>query len=208
MTLRKLLVALFAMALAAAGCDGDDGDGDSQPSAPTESSTTSTTSAAAADDDDEEPSCDFGGSRDQQRAEPQGIPLVITDVEIAVVDDGCVEAVTFSIREREGAESPSLGYEVEPDEPPFVATNDEEIEVEGESFVRVTFLNGSTLDENFEQAYGGPDEIGGEDDLIVEVVKVSDFEGVSEWVVGLNSPYAFVVDDGDDDRFAVTFGVT
>lgn len=207
MTLRRLLVALFAVALVAAGCDGD-GDGDSQPPAPTESSTTSTTSAAAATDDDEEPSCDFAGSRDRQRAEPQGIPLVITDVEIAVVDDGCVEAVTFSIREREGAESPSLGYEVEPDEPPFVATNDEEIEVEGESFVRVTFLNGSTLDENFEQAYSGPDEIGGEDDLIVEVVKVSDFEGVSEWVVGLNSPYAYVVDEGDDDRFAVTFGVT
>ncbi len=206
MTLRKLLVALFAMTLVAAGCDGDDGDGDSQSPAPTGSSTTSTTSAAAADDD--EPSCDFEGTRDQQRAEPQGIPLVITDVEVAVVDDGCVEAVTFSIREREGAESPSLGYEVEPDEPPFVATNDEEIEVEGESFVRVTFLNGSTLDENFEQAYSGPDEVGGEDDLIVEVVKVSDFEGVSEWVVGLNSPYAFVVDDGDDERFAVTFGVT
>lgn len=207
MTLRRLLVALFAMALVAAGCDGDDGDSDSQPPAPTESSTTSTTSAAAADDD-EEPSCDFEGGRDQQRGEPQGIPLVITDVEITVVDDGCVEAVTFSIREREGAESPSLGYDVEPDEPPFVATNDEEIEVQGESFVRVTFLNGSTLDENFEQAYSGPDEIGSEDDLIVEVVKISDFEGVSEWVVGLNSPYAFVVDDGDNDRFAVTFGVT
>lgn len=205
MTLRRLLVTLFAMALVAAGCNGD-GDGDSQPPAPPESSTTSIASAAA--DDDEKPSCDFEGNRDQQRAEPQGIPLVITDVEIVVVDDGCVEAVTFSIREREGAESPSLGYEVEPDEPPFVATNDEEIEVEGESFVRVTFLNGSTLDENFEQAYRGPDEIGGDDDLIVEVVKISDFEGVSEWVVGLNSPYAFVVDDGDDDRFAVTFGVT
>lgn len=203
MIVRKLLVALFAMTLIAAGCDGDD---DSQPSLPSESSTTSTSSAAGDDGDD--PSCDFEGSRDQERVEPEGIPLVVTDVEIVVVDDGCVEAVTFSIREREGAESPQLGYDVKPAEPPFVATNDEQIEVEGESFVGITLLNGSTLDENFEQAYTGPDTISGDADLVVEVVKVSDFEGVSEWVVGLNGPYPFVVGDREDDRFTVAFGAT
>lgn len=205
MTLRRLLVALFAMTLVAAGCGGDS-DGDSQPLPPSESSTTSTTGAAA--DDGEDLSCDFEGSRDQERAEPEGIPLVVTDVGVVVVDDGCIEAVTFSIREREGAESPELGYEVRPAEPPFVATNDEEIEVEGESFVEITLLNGSTLDENFEQAYTGPDAISGDADLVVEVVKISDFEGVSEWVVGLNAPYPFVVDDREDDRFTVAFGMT
>lgn len=206
MVLRRLLGVLFAMTLVAAGCDGGDDD-DTQPTSPAESSTTSTTSAAAADDGGD-PSCDFEGSRDQERAEPEGIPLVITDVNIVVVDDGCVEAVTFSIREREGAESPELGYDVVPGEPPFVATNDEEITVEGDFFVEITLLNGSTLDENFEEAYAGPDEISGDADLIVEVVKISDFEGVSEWVVGLNAPYPFVVDDREDDRFTVAFGAT
>lgn len=202
MTLRRLTVSLVAVMLVAAGCDGDDGSPDpdgaeTSTSAPTSTVAPTTTDAAA---------CEFAGSRERERVEPEGAPLVVTDVAVVVVEDGCVEAATVSLRSRDDGGS-SLGYEVEPDEPPFLATNDQEVEVEGVAFVRITLLNGSTLDENFEQAYTGPDRIRADDaDLITEVVKVSDFEGVSEWVVGLVAEHRFAV-SVEPDRFAVAFGV-
>lgn len=180
---RALWIVLLVLALGAASCPEDDDEangGDTEPTgrqAVAEETTTTGELACLSE----------GGDVGDERVDPRGIPIPITDVEVTGTDPGCRERVTFTFEEP--AEDSALGYTVGFREPPFRDISGAEVSVEGSSFLQVVLLNGTTVDLSSGEAretYAGPDEVVGEGaELITEVVLVSDFEGQSEWVVGL-----------------------
>lgn len=90
-------------------------------------------------------------------------------------------------------------YEVAYADPPFVATNDEEVEVEGEAFLRVRMEGTSSFNLNEGvPVYEGPDRVTGDTQVVTEVVDVDDFEALVIWVVGLTEQRPFVVTELTD----------
>lgn len=200
MTPQRLAASLLALALVAGACD--DGDGGTDGATTTTSSTTTTTFNEAAE------LCDFAGGLDTVREEPEGGPMLIDDVQHEIVLESCVEQVAFAFRQPEAGSE--LGYEVVYSEGPFRDVSGRTIEVEGEAFLEVALLNGTAVDlsgEEFEETFTGPVEVAGNAEFVVDVVSISDFEGVSEWVIGLDARHPFnVTYDPDVPSLTVDLG--
>jgi len=79
-------------------------------------------------------------------------------------------------------------YRVDYADPPFVAVNDETVEVAGTAFLRVRMDGTSTfnLDDGV-PVYDGPKRVVSDTTVVTEVVDVEDFEGVVVWVIGLDA---------------------
>lgn len=191
-----VLVAIFGTAC-------DDGGGEV---VGTDATTSSSEAGAVTDQEAADTGSACTASEDREMAETAG-----TDDESAVLAGGlafitdvmhdsapCFQIVRFDFE----LDSPDteVGYEVGYEAGPFEDVSGRAVAVEGEAFLRVVFLNGSTVDLSSEVpretytdepavAPGAP---------VVDIVKVSDFEGVSEWVIGLTEKLSFDVGGGAD----------
>lgn len=198
--MRPLLAVLAATLLALTGCD--DGDGGDGGDAVTTTSTASTTTTAAADERAagecplDEPVEEMGTA--QVRAEPEGDLFFIEVVDHAVAPGACLEQVTFFFEEGVAGEP---GYEVAYASPPFEDQGGRETGVVGDAFLRVVLLNGTTVDLSGEepretltsQREPPPGAV------VRDIAMVSDFEGVSEWVIGLDTRRPFRVEFSPDE---------
>ena len=84
-------------------------------------------------------------------------------------------------------------------DPPFVATNDEEVDVAGEAFLQVRLEGTSSfnLDEGV-PVYDGPSRVTSDTQVVTEVVDVDDFEALVIWVIGLTEQKPLVVTELSD----------
>jgi hypothetical protein len=84
-----------------------------------------------------------------------------------------------------------VGYE----DPPFVETSGEEVDVDGNAFIYVNISPALTHDvDTFEPTYTGDEELRPGFAPIVEIQFLGDFEAVMEWVIGLDSERPFTVE--------------
>lgn len=90
-------------------------------------------------------------------------------------------------------------YEVAYADPPFIATNDQEVDVEGEAFVRVR-LEGTSSFNLIEgvPVYEGPRRVDSDTEVVTEVVDVDDFEALVIWVIGLTEQKPLLVTELSD----------
>lgn len=90
-------------------------------------------------------------------------------------------------------------YEVAYADPPFVGTDGEEVQVEGEAFVRVRLEGTSSFNLNEGvPVYEGPRRVESDTAVVTEVVDVDDFEALVIWVIGLTEQKPLVVTDLTD----------
>jgi len=78
---------------------------------------------------------------------------------------------------------------------PFTSTGDEAIPVSGTDFIRI-ILSSTTYDLTGAEVritYDGPDRIPANTSSVTEVVLIDDFEGASEWVIGVTGSKPFSV---------------
>ncbi len=90
-------------------------------------------------------------------------------------------------------------------DPPFVATNDEEVDVAGAAFLQLRLEGTSAfnLDEGV-PVYEGPSRVTSDTQVVTEVVDVDDFEGLVIWVIGLTEQQPLVVSElGDPARLVI-----
>jgi hypothetical protein len=90
-------------------------------------------------------------------------------------------------------------------DPPFVATNDEQVDVSGTAFlqVRLEGTSGFNLDDGV-PVYEGPSRVTSDTQVVTEVVDVDDFEGLVIWVVGLTEQKPLVVSElGEPARLVI-----
>lgn len=188
------VAAAAGLVLLGAGCDGDD--------APATTTTTgrpppsTTTTPAAADP------CEVTGT-DVVRATPQQGPLFLTDV-LHAAKPPC-ERVSFVFEDvPDGA---AVGYEVGYAGGPFADPSGQAVPVEGDAFLRIVLLNGTTVDLSGEVPRESDidPEVDPATRAVVDIVQVSDFEGQSEWVVGLRErvPFRVFFDGGASDRLVL-----
>jgi hypothetical protein len=97
-------------------------------------------------------------------------------------------------------------YDVRVAAPPFTRDpSNLPLEVEGKSFVAITFKGASIVDEEFQPVYEGPTDIKPGLPRIQEVVMAGDFEAVSNWVVGLAGPVCVAVQALNGNRIVIAF---
>jgi hypothetical protein len=90
-------------------------------------------------------------------------------------------------------------YTVAYADPPFVATNDEEVDVAGEAFLQVRLEGTSSFNLNEGvPVYDGPSRVTSDTEVVTEVVDVDDFEALVIWVIGLTEQKPLVVTELDD----------
>jgi hypothetical protein len=78
---------------------------------------------------------------------------------------------------------------------PFTNLGDEPIAVGGSAFLEVV-LSSTSFDLTGDEvriSYPGPDRVPVGTTSVVEVVRVEDFEGVSNWVIGVTSEKPFLI---------------
>ena len=204
MMLRRVLAALFVLALLGASCNGDDDD-DATPT--TTTSTTAASTTTAGDTDDTALDCEPAGDTATHKAEATGDLLFVGDVQVGTGPEvGCVEQVVFTFEEIPAGSQ--LGYEIGYATGPFEDPSGRAASVEGEAFLRIVMLNGTTVDlsgDEPRETYVGTPTIPAGVSFIADLVKVSDFEGVSEWVIGLDARRPFTAEyDEAGPSFLVT----
>jgi len=202
MSLQRALVLSAMLAVTGVACD--DGGGEAAPSSTT---TTTTTQATPVVDRDACVGVEVveSGGTDDVRGEPGRGLLLISGVDVGADDSGCVEQVAFSFEEESAESSP--GYVVGYRDPPFADVSGRRVAVDGEAFLSVTFLNGTGVDLSGDEARETlrPPRFEGGEGAIRDLQLVSDFEGVSEWIIGLDrtrpfrvhydaAAFAFVID--------------
>jgi len=85
-------------------------------------------------------------------------------------------------------------YSIAYADPPFVATNDQEVDVAGEAFLQVRLEGTSAFDlDEGELVYDGPSRVTSDTQVVTEVVDVDDFEALVIWVIGLTEQKPLVV---------------
>lgn len=171
--LRPLVLAVAVAATAAGGCGdvaSDDGD-----------AVTATTEAPAS-------TSEPAGFATTTVSTPPGEMGLLADVKGAA--DGRVDRITF---EFEGA---IPGYRVGIVERPLVEDGSgDTVEVIGDVILGVHFEPASGFDLSGEgrQVYQGPTNLDPATRVVVDVVRVSDFEGSLDWAIGLDSASGFRV---------------
>ena len=181
-------------------CNDDAEDGVAAPTTMTSTGATTTTEPAA------EPSCSFEpDGADTQQSEGEGGPLFIDSIVHAELEHACAEEVAFRVEEPESGSR--VAYEVGYSSGPFEDPSGRAATVKGEAFLRVVLLNATTVDLSGNEPretmtfQGQPTEGA----AVRDIVKVSDFEGVSEWVIGVDARRPFTAEyDADSREFLVT----
>ena len=85
----------------------------------------------------------------------------------------------------------TVGYQ----DPPFLETSGDEVDVDGTAFIHVTISPALTHDiDTFDPVYEGDDEIRPGFDPVVELQLLGDFEAYLEWVIGLDGEHPFTVE--------------
>lgn len=204
----RLLTLLVALFLVAAACDnGDDAAGDADLTTTSGGDATSTSVADAADQcTPSEPQT--GLDVEPVSGEPEGGPLFVESVAHAARADDCVEEVTFQLEDVEGG---SPGYDVRYDSPPFEDISGEAKPVDGGAFIRLTLSNVSTVDLATETPRETLDSIDEAADgaVVRDIELISDFEAVTDWVVGLDIERPFTVEfDATTSRLVVTISTS
>lgn len=116
---------------------------------------------------------------------------LLTDVAVAPVDR-CSDRVTFTFRPEAGPPGVRAAYE----DPPFAeAGSGNPISVRGSAFLVVRFEPASVFDFNTaELSYTGPDSVLGLDTSWVREARLTgSFEGLVDWVIGLDEIRPFRV---------------
>lgn len=154
--------------------------------------------------------CTFSGTTEPKAGSPEAGPMFLTDVRVGT--HGCFERVVFEVRPREGEPATPLGYRVEHQPGPVTQDGSgDPVDVKGAAFL-VVILSATGVDltkPDAPEVYTGPAVIETAGTTrIQQVRRVSDFEGVVTWAIGLDarrpfhvevqeSPTRLVVDVGD-----------
>jgi hypothetical protein len=114
-----------------------------------------------------------------------------TLVAVRIGAQPCSDRVVFEMKQAGPA---ALHYTVETAKPPFVQDGSgKTVTVKGNVFVKVVIRDASGFDfETGKNAYTGPETVPGTR-RIVEARRTGDFEGVLNWVIGLNGAFPFRV---------------
>ncbi|HLF99861.1 MAG TPA: hypothetical protein VI916_05280 [Acidimicrobiia bacterium] len=183
------VVVFLALLFVTAACDnGDDSPGDA------DLTTTSTPQTSEALADDGSPECESPDPKEERNAQPIEGPAFIQWV-LTTAED-CSEDVEFEY-ELSTPET-RLGYEIGYADGPFEDPSGRVTPVKGDAFLRVVLLNGTTVDlsqESVRETLAGDPKVAETARLVKDVVMITDFEGVSEWVVGLDRVRPFRVAD-------------
>jgi hypothetical protein len=141
---------------------------------------------------------------------PVTSPKVTTSVNLTKVaheTDGCVDHVRFELTSKTA--SPP-GYSVTYGTPPFTTDGSgETVAVQGSAFITVTMQPAYGYDfENGTPTYTGPKRIAPTGaQHVTEIVETGDFEGVLNWVIGLDAKRPFSVQaTGDPTQLVVSIG--
>jgi hypothetical protein len=127
------------------------------------------------------------------------IPLTAVDVTAV---DACTDRIEFSFESTSGQPGVQVSYQ----QPPFTEDGSgEPVTVEGSAFLVVRFEPATTFDiETGEPTYDGPDQIVPVDTRWVREVRLTgSFEGVVNWLVGLDAERGFTVDTASN-RVTIT----
>lgn len=185
----RILALLTAFALGGAACDG--GDGETAGSTTTTEAPVTTTEAVAEAGE----TCPATSATTTAKESEAGNALrFLADVRVNVETLPCSAAVAFTFEPAPG--NPQVGLEAAYATGPFTDVGGRTVAVEGSAFLRIVFLNGTAVDlseEEPRETYTGTPAVR-ENPLLAEVVKVSDFEGSSEWVIALGSEHPFEVE--------------
>jgi hypothetical protein len=195
--MRRLVIPLVCLVLVLAACGSDKtqvststaSTTSSTPTTPDTSSPSATSPPSTAVQTTAAPSCPNTGST-KPRATAANQPAALLS-EVAVTNAGCRDSVTFTFKPS-GSAVPSCTVEYRPG--PFSQDGSgQPVAVAGTAFVAVRcepaygydFANGMTT-------YTGPKRITPPGARHVrEVVETGDFEGVLNWVIGLDGQRAF-----------------
>lgn len=134
-------------------------------------------------------------SFEERQSEDFGESTEVVDVRTAAHDGFDRLVLEFA-----GPERP--GWAVDWADEPRYAPSDQPAQVEGEAFLRLTVR--ASDDWGGQDTYPGPDRIRVDGNVVTEVLKTSDFEGYTEWTVGLQheAPFAVALHD-DPVRFVL-----
>jgi hypothetical protein len=139
--------------------------------------------------------CLFTGTPQPKKAN-QGAPaMLLTDVRIGT--HGCFERVVFELRPRAGERDGPPGYLVEYQPGPITEDpSDRPVPVKGTAFlvVRLDAMGFDLSKADAPATYTGPPVVEAAGTTRVqEVRRAGDFEGVTTWVIGLDSKRPFSV---------------
>jgi len=119
-------------------------------------------------------------------------PVLLTGVR--VVSDSCVDHVVFDFK---GTHPDVPGYSVNYGSPPFAAdASGAKVSVAGKAFITVHIAPAYGYDPaTYVRTYNGKTRIAGSGaKYVTELVETGDFEGVVNWVIGLNEKRPFTVE--------------
>lgn len=127
---------------------------------------------------------------DQAVDRPGTVPLArITGFD--AVNEAGVGRITFTFRPN-GNVAAIPQVTVRPAEPPFTLDpSGLPLDVAGVTFLEIVLHGGTALDDDYQPTFGGPFDVAPGGSPIVELKRAGDFEGVSSWVVGLDTRACF-----------------
>lgn len=145
--------------------------------------------------------CPAPGSHDPVDTGIGSSQIPLTAVDVTAVD-ACTDRIEFSFDSSSGQPGVQVSYQ----QPPFTEDGSgEPVTVEGSAFLVVRFEPATTFDiETGEPTYDGPDQILPVNTHWVREVRLTgSFEGVVNWLVGLDSERGFSVDTASN-RVTIT----
>lgn len=192
---RCLSVLVGVSLLFVASCGGDENT-TVDPAATTTTAAGSSTSVAPTPTTDNLPTTSLPCQTIPVPGTPVKSPVAGGDAYLTNVErqgDACRDHVVFDFAAK-STDAP--GYDVRYGTPPFRADGSGDVvPVAGDAFVVVTVQPGYSFDfDTSTKTYNGPNRITPPDaNHVVEIVRVSDFEGALVWVIGLDSKRPFTV---------------
>jgi hypothetical protein len=153
--------------------------------------------------------CLFTGTLEPKKADVGAPAMLLTDVRIGA--HGCFERVVFELRPRATRSDGPLGYTVEYQPGPITEDpTDKPLPVKGAAFlvVRLDAMGFDLSKEDAPATYTGPPVVEAAGTTRVQQVrKAGDFEGVTTWVIGLDSKRPFrVTTEPSPTRLVVDIG--
>jgi hypothetical protein len=153
--------------------------------------------------------CLFAGTLEPKKANVGAAAMLLTDVRVGA--HGCFERVVFELRPRATRPEGPPGYTVEYQPGPITEDpTDKPVPVKGSAFlvVRLDAMGFDLSREDAPATYTGPPavEVAGTT-RVQQVRKAGDFEGVTTWVIGLDSKRPFrVTTEPSPTRLVVDVG--
>jgi hypothetical protein len=206
--MRRIVIVLSCLVVLLGAC-GSDKKAASPDTTPvtdaTTSSTAATTSTSATVTTTTSPVCPNTGSSDPRHTPAAQAAALLTGVKVTAA--GCRDSVTFTF-ERAGAAVPSCTVEYKPG--PFTQdASGKRVAVAGTAFVSVRCEPAYGYDfVTSTPTYTGPKRVTATGTAHVrEVVETGDFEGVLNWVIGLDAQRSFGIAAGGvpNRQLTITF---